>query len=312
MAITSWRTLLALLVTLATLAWCAAAGPAGAAPELSVAVYPTSPFFAPGSDALLIVRAEGDEPDLATLEFTVEGGVISAVLSLNLVSPRVAEGVVFIRRDSPGEATLTVFRDGAIMARGTAVFGASGRITVSASVDAGSGAAGRTWRFEVVDAAGTVADTLSLSTSGDAPTGSAQSAALPLGRYTVRQILGSDTGLACSRGAFYEVTAPAGAATMVDLAASEVAVQFAIRLCPGTPALEVSRPVDEGVPDPGVIDDVRGTRTPATPLPPATGSGLQQTPSRGATIALVLLACAAGAGAMSLARHRGRPRSSRG
>lgn len=263
-----------------------------AATPLSVLVYPTAPAFAPGADAAFIVHAEGDIA-FDALRFTAEGGTVSGVLGLASLAPAAAEGVVFVQRGTPGEATLTVHLGDQPVASGTAIFGsASGRIRVTATLAADAGAAARTWRYEVVDPSGAVVETLSLGTSGDALTATAETAALPFGRYTVRQVLGGDTGTSCAAGLFYAVTSPAGAATVVELSASETTVTFALQLCPDAPtSLAVDRPVDEPA---GPIDEVRGTRTGGTPLPPSTGTGLVAgepgTSGNGAVLVLLLIA----------------------
>ncbi len=244
-----------------------------AATPLSILVYPTAPSFAPGADAAFIVRAEGDGAEFASLRFTAEGGKVTGVLGLAALAPAAAEGVVFVQRDTPGEATLTVHLGGQPVASGTAVFGnTTGRIRVTTTLVADSGAAARTWRYEVLDAAGSVVESLSIGTSGDAPTASVETAALPFGRYTVRQVLGGDTGTSCAQGLFYAVASPAGAATSVELGPGEVTATFSLQLCPDAPGtLAVDRPIDEPA---APIDEVRGTRTGGTPLPPAAGSGL--------------------------------------
>jgi len=254
----------------------------------SISVYTTAPAFAPGADAAFIVRAEGDGVEFAALRFTAEGGTLSGVLGLPSMPPAGAEGVVFVQRDTPGEATLTVHLGGQPVASGTAFFGAAtGRIHITTTLVADAGAAARTWRYEVVDASGSVVESLSLGTSGDAPTATAETAALPFGRYTVRQVLGGHTGTACASGMFYAVSSPAGAATTVELGPTEATAVFSLQLCPDAPpTLAVDRPVDEPA-EP--IDEVRGTRTGPAPLPPATGSGLAIAETRTATFDALLI-----------------------
>lgn len=164
----------------------------------------------------------------------------------------------------------------------------TGQLAVQVTLQAGPGAAARTWRFEVVNSAGAVVQTLSLGTSGDAPTSSEASSALPYGVYTVRQILGSDTKLVCDATSFYEVTAPAGAQIVVDLGSPRITVPFTIRPCAALPTkLQVQAPIDtvaplpSPTPTPPTLDEVRGSRSegPAAPLAPSTGDSAGSSPS---------------------------------
>lgn len=247
---------------------------ARASSALVVSVEPSAASFVPGTDAVLFIRARGESPALANLSFAVEGGTLSGAVALNEVSPGVAEGAAFVRRDTPGDVTLTVLMGGYAVSRGVAHFAAVGRIEVRVTLAADAHAAARTWRFEVVDPTGAIVESLSAGTSGDAPTGVAQTAPLPYGRYTVRQLLGNDTRLACSAGIFYEVSAPAGGAATVDLASGAAVASFAIRPCADAPRdLGVSMPVDP-VATSTPIDEVKGARSSGTPLPPDAGTGL--------------------------------------
>jgi len=164
----------------------------------------------------------------------------------------------------------------------------TGQLAVQITLQAGPEAAARTWRFEVVTSAGAVAQTLSLGTSGDAPTSSEATSALPYGVYTVRQILGSDTKLVCDATSFYEVTAPAGAQIVVDLGSPRITVPFTVRPCAALPTkLQVQAPIDTVAPLPSptptspTLDEVRGNRSegPPAPLAPSTGDSAGASPS---------------------------------
>lgn len=249
---------------------------AGASSLLRVTVLPGEPVPA-GTEAALTVRATGDQPELASLSYEVEGGELTGAVGLNAVAPGVADAVVLIRRATPGDAVLTVRTNGATLATGVAHFSAVGSVRVSVTLAADAHASARTWRFEVSDSSGTAVANLSIGTSGTAPTGVGVTPALPYGRYTVRQLLGNDTRTSCSDGAFYTV---ASAATGVELAGPAADVAFQLRPCPGAPTrLNVNVPIDTLGPDAGPeapIDEVRGVRSagPAAPLPPNTGTGL--------------------------------------
>ncbi len=157
-----------------------------------------------------------------------------------------------------------------------------GELAVEVTLQAGPTASARTWRFEIVNASGVVLQTLSLGTSGGALTSTATAGDLPFGTYTVRQILGNDTKIACDATSFYEVTAPGGAKGSVVIGSARKTVSFTIRPCPALPANpKVLAPIDVLAPTP-TLDEVRGSRSegPGAPLPPSTGSsGDSQVPS---------------------------------
>jgi hypothetical protein len=322
--------LISLLASLAAGLYLSAFGPAAAAQPFTVTVVPKQAAFPAGADAAFSVRVEGQTSALPSFVYSIEGGSLSGVLPPNPVAANVAEGTVFVNRATPGTARLTVSFAGEVLATAEARFGAVGQLRVQATLDAGPDAAARTWRYEVVDTSGQVVSTLSLSTSGDAVTGVASTGAIPYGSYTVRQLLGGDTRTACVPGAFYEVTAPAGAATTIQLSQDETTVAFTIRPCPDLPtSLEVQVPVDTITPGSGggvvgeadflpgeePINEVRGAREPGPaanrPLPPGTGNTLSGTRSS-SSISLLLLVT--GAAVMSLSplawsagRASGRP-----
>lgn len=173
----------------------------------------------------------------------------------------------------------------------------TGQVAVQVTLQAGPTAAARVWRFEVVSPAGTVVQTLSLGTNGAAPTATDASTALPYGRYTVRQILGNDTKLACDAASFYEVASPAGAQTTFELGSPRVTVAFVIRPCAALPSNpQFLAPIDTVTTPPPPIDEVRGDRAagPSAPLPPATGSSEQSpTPASSPSLLLVILGVSA-------------------
>lgn len=167
----------------------------------------------------------------------------------------------------------------------------TGQIAVQVTLQAGLTAAARIWRFEVVDPAGTVVQTLSLGTNGASPTATEPSTALPFGAYTVRQILGNDTKLACDAASFYEVASPARAQTTLELGSPRVTVAFVIRPCAALPINpQFQAPIDTVAPARPSIDEVRGDRAagPGLPLPPAAGSSAQS-PTSASSPSLILV-----------------------
>ncbi len=301
--------LLALLSSLAFGLFLAAYGPAAAAQPFTVRLVPRDTAFPTGAQAAFAVRIEGQTTTLPSFDYTIDGGTIAGVLPPNPIAANIAEGTVFVTRSTAGTARLTVSFAGEVLATGEARFGEFGQVRVSATLDAGPDAAARTWRYEIVAPDGKVAATLSVGTSGDAATGTATSPALPRGTYTVRQVFTSDTRAACTGGAFYEVTAPGGASTVIELSGDLATVAFTIRPCPGLPSsLAVQVPVDTIAPAPGVvgtpdflpgeppIDEVRGVREPGpgarVPLPPATGNSLAPVEVSNPTPLLLLVTAA--------------------
>lgn len=282
---------LALLASLAIGLALAAYGPAVAVQPLRVSVTPQAAAFTTGTDAAFAIRVEGPGASLTNFEYVVEGGTISGVVPPNPIAANVAEGTVFVQRDDPGAARLTVLAAGEVLGTGEARFGAFGQVQVRTTLDAGPGAAARTWRYEVLDDSGQVVSIISLGTSGDAPVGSGSSAVLPHGRYTVRQVLSSDTSTSCVPGAFYEVAAPAGASIAVELDRPAATIEFRVTVCGDQPEPATADPADAPT-DATPIDEVPGAREPgpaANPLPPNTGNTLVEATSTSSSIALLLL-----------------------
>jgi len=307
------------------------AAPTGASSAFQVSASPASPTFPAGANGIFIVRLEGSTDMLPSLDYAVEGASLEGVVSLNVTGPSTAEGAVHVRRDSAGTARLIVSFGGTTLATAEARFVPMGAVQVQVTMNAGINAAARTWRFEVVNASGQVAATLSAGTSGDAPTATVTSAMLPHGFYTVRQMLGSDTRTACAPGVFYEVAAPVSAATTIELASATARAVFTIRPCADLPRdLQVSIPVDVVAPSAGgvvgeadvlasqpPIDEVRGTRqagpgplparTGNIPLPPRTGNtsaGTEENRLPLVFIGLLLLVSAPAAIGARAARER--------
>jgi hypothetical protein len=301
---------------------------AAQAPYTVTAIAP--PAAAPGSQSAVTIRIEGQIAALPSFSYDVEGATLVGVLAPTPVAANVAEGTVFLRRETPGTARLAVSFAGQLLASAEVRFGATAAIRVETTLDAGPEAAARTWRYEVIDATGAVVATLQASTSGDAPTGSVTSAPLPVGAYSVRLVLGNDTALACAPGVFYAVDQPPGAAATVDLAAGPATVRFTITPCPDLPAdLEVLIPVDPAVPGSGgaapaepaanppaggpPFSEVAGVRQPGPGiLPPAAGNSLGAPASAlpsplPALVVAGSLLVLTGSGALLLARRRSRP-----
>jgi len=269
---------LALLASLTfglALAWY---GPASAALPYSVTVVVREPSLPAGAEATLAVRIEGQTTTLPAFDYSVDGAELAGVVPPNPVAANIAEGAVVITRDTPGPARLTVSFAGQVLAVADLRFVQFGQIEIQTSLDAGPEAAARTWRYEVLTTSGQVVAALSTSTSGDSPVGSAATPPLPHGFYTVRQVLTGDTRSTCAPGAFYEVPAPAGAETTVELTGEALLVPFTILPCPDLPtSVTVLIPVDPispATPSEVPVEEVRGVREPGpgAPLPPQTGN----------------------------------------
>jgi hypothetical protein len=259
-----------------------------AAALYTVSLTPPATTVPIGSDATFAVRLETTAATLPGLVFDVQGGVITGIVSPNVVSPGVATGAVHVTREMPGTAHLTASFAGQVLATSDLTFAQVGAVVVTVATDVTPDAAARTWRYEVVDTSGAVVDKLTVGTSGDAPRATATTRLLPYGYYTVRQVLGSDTKLACGSGAFYQVTGPVSGATTLELSASRADASFTIHLCDGAPAAtQVDIPIDtvqppaaggvlgDALPGEPPINEVRGVRQagPGEVLPPNAGSG---------------------------------------
>ncbi|WP_322819389.1 hypothetical protein [Tepidiforma sp.] len=284
------------------------------------------PTAQPGSPAAITIRIEGQVAILPSFTYDVEGATLLGVLAPTPVAANVAEGTVFVRRDTPGSGALIVSFAGQVLARATVQFGtATGTIRVETLLAAGPEAAARTWRYQALDPAGTVVAELQISTSGDAPLGAA-SATLPAGVYAIRQILGSDTALACATGIFYAVSQPVGAVSTVSIApGGQATVRYTIAPCPDLPRdPEILIPVDTIAPGPegGIVGEpaiapseppfnqVAGARQPGPGLlPPAAGNSAPQpvTQPLPALLAAASLLLLSGSGMLLLSRRRSRP-----
>lgn len=302
-----------------------AALPAAAQQSFTVFAIAPAAAQAPGTSAAVTIRIQGQVAALPGFVYDVQGATLEGVLAPVPVAANTAEGTVFVRRETPGTARLTVSFAGQQLAAADIAFGAAAPIRVTATLDAGPDAAARTWRYEVRNADGALVAALQLSTSGDAPTGAALTPVLPAGTYTVTQVLGADTALACGPGVFYAVTSPAGAVALVELAGEAAEAAFTIVPCPDLPAgLEVLIPVDTIVPGAGSgivgepapvppgqtpINQVAGARQPGPGvLPPAAGNSPAAAPPETAPwLALAgLVLLIPGAGVLAVAAIRSR------
>jgi hypothetical protein len=292
---TTSRFLFASLAVLA-LSICALQARASRADQLFT-VSLTAPASAPaGGDAVVTVHVQSQQASLPGLTFDADGGEITSITPLITTADGSAQGSVTVRRDTPGNAHVTASFAGSILAESDVRFAQMAPLGVSVTLDAGPDAAARTWQFEVTNPSGEVVTHLSIGTSGDKPAATAYTSPLPLGFYTIRQVLGNDTKLDCSGGAFYQLTAPVSGQTTIELAGSPANAAFTIKPCGELPAVSVSVPIDtistpaagsdaNVAPGQTPINEVRGARqegpgasntanAAATPLAPSTGSGI--------------------------------------
>jgi hypothetical protein len=252
---------------------------AHAAEPVTVAVKAPLAPAAAGTDAMFVIRVEGASPAATELEFSVTGGTLSGAVALNDVAPGVAEGAAYVRRDTPGEATLTVLTDGRPVGSSVARFDPAGLVELHIRFDADASAAARTWRFEIVNAAGKTVSSLSAGTSGDGPLAVARSEPLPYGFYSVSQVLSLDTQTGCAAGAFFEIVAPAGGTIGVRVDGPETNVDFVIRPCAGASRDHgVTGPVDSPAVPIGSSEGISAA-SPGMPQPPSTGLVASRTTS---------------------------------
>lgn len=281
---------------------------ASAGSPVAVSLVPSELAFAPGADATVLVRVSADAPESVTLLFSVENGTLSGVVAPNLVSPGLAEGMAFVRRETAGAATVRASLNGVEVASTVVTFanpvvggspdfdlplpstqpdpaaapdlpvnpevplnndhgtvdGGVGVVSIEAHLKAGREAAARTWRFEVVDAIGKVALTSIFPLSGDAPSVLKLSDIGP-GRYTVRPVLGQDSGYSCTPGKLFEISAPVHV-----VIPGQAEARFTVSPCSDN-AIPSSQPADT---DPDVAPVSPFVADRLAPLPPATGNGL--------------------------------------
>ena len=275
---------------------------AGAGSPITVSLVASELAFAPGADAKVLVRVIADAPEGVSVILSVENGALIGVVAPNLVSPGLAEGVAFVRRETVGVATVRASINGIEVASTVVTFAdpivvgspdfdlplpsiqpdpetgpsipdhddhgpvdsAVGVVAIQADLKAGRQAAARTWRFEVVDALGTVAVTSVFPLSGNAPSFLKFSDIEP-GRYTVRPVLGQDSGYSCTPGKLFEISAPVRV-----VVPGEAEARFTVSPCAAIaiPASQPTGAAPEGSPEPARIPGR------LAPLPPATGNGL--------------------------------------
>ncbi len=283
--------------------------PAGAsASSVAVTLHPAAATFAAGSEAAIVVRVTGDDPEAFSLDLRVESGTLSGVVAPNLVEPGVAEGMAFVHRAQPGVAVLRAFAHGVAVATVEVTFisdpsptgsepldgatpaasqpapvpMAAAAITARVVLEADTSAAARTWRIVVLDATGASIATLQPHTSGDRPIGTAVSASLPPGRYTVQFSFGADTAASCGPNTLFRLLGPA--IVTVDLA-SGTAVDFAVAPCPVVAPATSPETTGNASPvasAPAGQPEARPGDAP-TPAPPATGTGTALLTGRGET-----------------------------
>ncbi|HET7737981.1 MAG TPA: hypothetical protein VFK32_05355 [Tepidiformaceae bacterium] len=257
--------------------------------EEPVGVTILAPAFAtdPGSDAVFILLVSGDDPASALVHLDVDGGQVMQQLGLSEAEPGLATSTVWIRRDSPGFATLTATAAGR-SASASAAFGAGAAVQVALFVQGPEDGAARTWAFEVVDASAAVVSELFTFTSGDAPSATVTSDLLAAGTYTVRPAADDTLTPSCADGGFYELLIPDSGTTTVTLGESgTVVVEFVIAPCPIiAPTATPPAPATSTATAPATVS-AQPTSTPgqlvagetvvaggsSSPLPPAAGTG---------------------------------------
>ena len=256
------RLALALIAALSLLSTISLASASAA--DASVELTPSAATFAAGADAMFHVTLSG-ETDMYSLDYTAEGGMVSGALALNELGDGRLAGAVFVRRDTPGSATLVASHEGVEVVRSTATFVEGAPVTVEVTLQAGPDAAARTWFFDILDASGAERAFVQVSTSGDRPTFAVASQPLPYGDYTVRAGLNKDIAADCSGSAFFAVMPAEGVSASISSGGAKV--EFAVRTC-----------ASESVPQGGDAAEAAGSQGQGDPLPPATGNGSPETP----------------------------------
>lgn len=237
--------------------------------DVTVHLEPAAATYAAGADAVFKVTVSGGQAGAYGLDYTAEGGTVTGALALNEMGADLAEGAVFVRRDTPGTATLIAHRNGVEVARAATTFTEGVPLTVEVTLIAEPNAAARTWSFDVLDASGAERAFIQVGTSGDRPLFATASQPLPYGDYTVRPALGKDVAAECSGSAFFTMTPATGA--KVTVTAAGALATFTVQPCAAAPSAGPE-------PSAGSVDDVAGARQDGAPLPPDTGSGNAERP----------------------------------
>lgn len=154
----------------------------------------------------------------------------------------------------------------AVTSSGAVVFAepAQGRVAVNVSLDAPADSAARTWRFELVDATGTVTRTISVPLSGELPDTVAAIEDVPQGDYTLRPVFSSDLGSDCATGAHFRVNSEAAS---VPVRPTGTGASFTISAC------EMSASTDANAITASMPADLRPFGEPTASL--AIGSGAE-------------------------------------
>ncbi|HEX6030311.1 MAG TPA: hypothetical protein VFY90_02695 [Tepidiformaceae bacterium] len=242
---------------------------ASAATNLTVSLAPVVPQYAAGADATFIVELAGDGASSTELDFAVEGATLSGVVAPNDTGPGNAQGAAYVRRDTPGPATLVVSLDGAELARSSVEFVPGAPLAIGVQLEAESSAAARTWAFDILNSDGIGVAWTQVGVSGDQPVASVATQPLPFGHYTVRPAASRDAAANCAGTAFYTVS-PADGIGVEHLAGLGGSVQFTVRPCTALAGDQSSAATGDS------SESVAGVR--GAPLPPATGNGQVEKP----------------------------------
>lgn len=162
-------------------------------------------------------------------------------------------------------------------------------LTIAVSLPAEAHVTARSWLFMIETLEGEAVEAISVETSAQEPSSSADTSPLPSGTYVVRILFGSQIGLSCGDGIFYETVLPPSGSRTITIGASPVMTLFTFAGCAGEQdGIGVS--VDT---DASPAGDTSGTSarigTFDDPLPPDTGTGLRSAQTAAGSGSLMLV-----------------------
>jgi hypothetical protein len=148
-------------------------------------------------------------------------------------------------------------------------------LTIAVSLPAEAHETPRSWLFMIETLNGEAVEAISVETSAQMPTSSADTSPLASGLYRVRILFGSQIATTCGDSIFYQTVLPSSGARTVSIGASPVLTMFTFAECPNAPSgLGVSVDAgDDAARDSGGSSTRVGTFE--DPLPPDVGSGLR-------------------------------------
>lgn len=148
-------------------------------------------------------------------------------------------------------------------------------VTVDVSLPAEAHSTPRDWYVEIADSSGNVVDGFTISTTTDAPAGSA-TRSLPAGSYTVVFPFNSQVAESCDGPAFFALAGPVGVTSSLNAVGSSMHTAYAFEACEGAPT-SLGSVIQDTTQDSAPVSGAsvsRAQNQAGAPLAPNTGTGL--------------------------------------